>query len=59
MEMQVSAASALTIVAWLGNPHLTLLHLTPLLWLTLMMTPPLAHTHDDQGEGSGEEDDNE
>jgi hypothetical protein len=37
MDMQASAASALTMVAWTGHPHLTLLHLTPLLWLMLMM----------------------
>jgi hypothetical protein len=37
MVMQTSAALALTMVAWLGHPHLTLLHLIPLLQLTLMM----------------------
>jgi hypothetical protein len=37
MEMQASAASALTMVARLGHPHLTLLRLIPLLWLILMM----------------------
>jgi hypothetical protein len=37
MDMQASAASTLTMVAWTGHPHLTLLHLTPLLWLMLMM----------------------
>jgi 1,4-dihydroxy-2-naphthoate octaprenyltransferase len=30
--MLASAASALTMVAWLGHPPLTLLHLTLLLW---------------------------
>jgi hypothetical protein len=37
MEMQASVASALTMVTWSGHPHLTLLHLIPLLRLTLMM----------------------
>jgi hypothetical protein len=37
MEIQASAALALTKVAWSGHPHLTLLHLISLLWLTLMM----------------------
>jgi hypothetical protein len=37
MEMQSSPTSDLTMVAWLGHPHLTLLHLTPLLRLKLMM----------------------
>jgi hypothetical protein len=37
MEMQASAASALTVVAWPVYPHLILLYLTPLLRLTLMM----------------------
>jgi hypothetical protein len=37
MEMQASAASTFTIVAWPGHPHPTLLHLSPLLQLTLMM----------------------
>jgi hypothetical protein len=37
MEMQASVASALTMVSWPRHPHLTLLHLIPLLWLTLMM----------------------
>jgi hypothetical protein len=30
--MRALAASALTMVAWLEHPHLTLLLLTPLLW---------------------------
>jgi hypothetical protein len=52
MEMQATAASALTLVARPVNPPPTLLHLTP---------PPPAHAHDDEGEESGEEeeDDNE
>jgi hypothetical protein len=37
MEMQASAASAFTMVARPGHPHLTILRLIPLLWLTLMM----------------------
>jgi hypothetical protein len=37
MEMHASTASTLTMVAWMGHPHLTLFHLIPLLRLTLMM----------------------
>jgi hypothetical protein len=37
METQALAASNLTMVAWPIHPHLTLHHLTPLLWLILVM----------------------
>jgi hypothetical protein len=37
MEMQASAALALTMVVWPMHPYLSLLHLTPLLRLILMM----------------------